>query len=547
MPMLTGQRNHLTWRLAFWLLTAWLAMRTGGVLRAELPPIETVTVGPGRALYVNGKPFLPIMAWLQNPSNFPLVKKCGMNTVAGYWPRSGGTQNVAEYLELVKQAGLYGVMPFDPALRGHPALLAYIHDDEPDLPHQESTAEIQPSPGLRLNPKTPLWRMVDGDESSWSVLDPLENAEWSIRLREPAAISQIAFWITVSPGLSLPGEIALIEGSTEIVKFPLAPKRGKQVFVLPHPITAQEFRFRVTKVLPGEQNWGSISEIAGYDRNGKNLFLSPPKMVPRQMPDRTRAVYEKIKAADPSRPVFMTFTGYFHPHFSKWTEAERKAFYPAYIEATDVVGFDIYPIYGWNKPEWIHLVYEATELLTGMAGARPVYAWIETSKGGQYTGPLEQQKEVTPRHIRAEVWMALCGGATAIGYFTHIWKPSYNQFGVPEENQAALRQINEQLTRLTPAILSVRENERLEVVAPPGSRIAAFLTRHGGSVYVFAVNYDPQLRAVPVKFNLKSLSPASDDTLEVVDENRTIRLQGAVFEDQFAPLDVHIYRLPLKE
>lgn len=536
----------MSWRSLLWPLVVCLVVSVGETLGAELPPIESVTVGPGRALHVNGKPFLPIMAWLQNPSNFPLVKKCGMNTVVGYWPRSGGTQNVAEYLELVKQAGLYGVMPFDPAIKGHPALLAYIHDDEPDLPHQEGTAQIEPGPGLHLNPKTPLWRLVDGDESSWSVLDPLENAEWSIQLRQPATVSQMAFWITVSPGLSLPVEIAILEGDRELVRCALAPKRGKQVFDLPQPVTAQEFRFRVTKVRPGEQNWGSLGEIAGYDRDGKNVFLSPPKTVPRQMPERTRAMYETIKAADPSRPVFMTFTGYFHPHFSKWSEAERKALYPAYIEATDVVGFDIYPIYGWNKPEWIHLVCEATEQLTAMAGPRPVYAWIETSKGGQYTGPLENQKEVTGQHIRAEVWMALCGGATAIGYFTHVWKPSYSQFGVPEENQVALQQINEQLTRLAPAILSVRENEHLDVTAPPGSRVAAFLTRHAGSAYVFAVNYDPQLRTVSVRFALKGLPPTPDAMVEVVDENRTLRLRDRAFEDEFAPLAVHIYRIPLK-
>ena len=37
--------------------------------------------------------------------------------------------------------------------------------------------------------------------------------------------------------------------------------------------------------------------------------------------------------------------------------------------------------------------------------------------------------------------MAICQGATAIGYFTHVWKPSYHQFGVPEENRKALRRI----------------------------------------------------------------------------------------------------------
>jgi len=51
-----------------------------------LPPIEKVEIRSGRAFYVNGKPFFPLMAWLQDAENLPAVKDCGMNTTAGYWP-----------------------------------------------------------------------------------------------------------------------------------------------------------------------------------------------------------------------------------------------------------------------------------------------------------------------------------------------------------------------------------------------------------------------------------------------------------------------------
>ncbi|MBM3333860.1 hypothetical protein FJY63_04290, partial [Candidatus Sumerlaeota bacterium] len=251
---------------------------------ATRPPIQSVEIKPNRAIYVNGQSFLPIMAWLQNPSNFEIMKSCGMNTATGYAGRSGGQRDVKGYLDLAQKAGLYGVMPFDESLKGHPALLGYIHGDEPDLPSKTSDT-----------------------------------------------------------------------------------------------------------------------------------------MVPRAMPSRTLERYQAIKASDSSRPVFMTLTGNFHPFFKKWSDEQRNNLYPAYIKATDIVGYDIYPIYGWNKPEWIHLVYEATALLTDLSKPRPVYAWIETSKGSRWTGELERQKEVTGEHIRAEVWMAICGGATVIGYFTHIW------------------------------------------------------------------------------------------------------------------------------
>lgn len=235
----------------------------------------------------------------------------------------------------------------------------------------------------------------------------------------------------------------------------------------------------------------------------------------------------------------MTLTGYFHPFFGKYNEPQRKM-YPEYVKATDIVGFDIYPIYGWNKPQWIHLVHEGTELLAQMAGGRPVYAWIETSKGSQWTGELSQQNEVTPAHIRAEVWMAICRGATAIGYFTHVWKPSYSQFGVPEANREALTRINAQLTRLAPAILGDKPDQTTSIRGEEAVKLDALAKRFNGELYIFAVNYDEALRKTRATVTVSGLSAGAK--VIVVDEERTIASGEGFFVDTFAPLAVHIYR-----
>lgn len=204
------------------------------------------------------------------------------------------------------------------------------------------------------------------------------------------------------------------------------------------------------------------------------------------------------------------------------------------------MGYDIYPIYGWNRPEWIHLVQEATGMLADMAAPRPVYAWIETSRGGQWTGPLEGQKEVTGRHIRAEVWMALCRGATALGYFTHVWKPAYSQFGVPEANQAALREINGQIERLAPAILSRPAAEGVSAETP-GLKLDFMARRTDAGLHVFAVNYDERLKSARVTFRVRGL--AAGTRIEVLDEGRELKADEGAFHDAFDPLDVHLYRI----
>ncbi len=528
-------------RHRFAIALAMLLQVSAAVAANGPPPIEKVEIGPNRELRVNGQPVLPIMAWLLDASKFPVVKECGMNTVAGYWPGSSGTKNAAEFLKLVDQAGLYGVMPFDEQLKGQPNLLGYIHDDEPDLPHQTSDAEIIPAKSLKINSSTPLWRLVDGVTHSWSVLDPLEGASVTIRPKQPVTVQKLAVWVTVSSGLAVAREVSFSSGGKEILRASLEAKKGRQEFPLDTPLTLSDLTLTVHSIHPGENQWGSISEIEGFNAAGENVFLAPPRHEPRTQPAATLERYRSTKASDASRPVFLTVTGHFHPEIAKWTDSQRNELYPQYIQASDVVGYDIYPIYGWNKPEWIYLVHDATKLLTSMAGNRPVYAWIETSRGSQWTGALEQQKEVKPEHIRAEAWMAICGGATSIGYFTHVWKPSYDQFGVPEENRKALRQINDQITRLAPAILADPAKPSVSIRAADGTKLAVLAKEHAGDLWLFAVNYDERFRRADAVLSIEGLKLGR--AITVVDENRTIQADAGSFADPFEPLAVHIYRV----
>jgi len=505
------------------------------------PAIKTVEIGDRRVFHVNGEPFFPIMSWLQDAKNFPAVKACGMNATAGYWPKSSGTKDVTEYIKLVAAAGLYGVMPFDARLKDHAALLGYIHGDEPDLPRLVSNAVITPAKNLKINRKTPLWKLLDGSTHSWSVLDPLDGASITIKLPKPVTVKSLAIWLTVSKGIAIAREVRFEGDGKEILRAALVAKKGRQEFDLPSPATFSKLKMTVTATFGAKNAWGSLGEIEGFDKNAKNVLLSPPRNVPRTAPEETARQYKAIKTADPARPVFMTFTGHFHPFFKKYSDAEREI-YPRYIKSADVVGYDIYPIYGWNKPQWIHLVHEGTKRLVKLAGDKPVYAWIETSRGGQWTGPLDRQKEVTPAHIRAEVWMAICRGATAIGYFTHVWKPAYNQFGVPPKNRKALREINDQITRLAPEILAAEPKQAVTLQAADGVKVDVMARASPGGLTIFAVNYDERLKQTKAVVKVKGL-PAGAEVV-VVDENRTIRSQAGAFTDTFAPLVVHIYRIP---
>ncbi|HEY3543609.1 MAG TPA: hypothetical protein VGK79_13815 [Gaiellaceae bacterium] len=199
----------------------------------------------------------------------------------------------------------------------------------------------------------------------------------------------------------------------------------------------------------------------------------------------------------------------------------------AYAAAADVVGTDVYPISGYCRPDLIQWQADSTRELVRLARPRqPVYSWIEAvSSASQWC----KGRGVLPAELRAEVWMTLVNGATAIGYFTHSWKPTYTQFRVGPALQRELKRTNRQVTTLTPAILGAPLRLTVRGVQAIGR------TYHGAR-YVFAVN----VTHAPVTAAIT----AGDGTWQVFEERRTVAAAGGVLHDAFAPLAVHLYVLP---
>jgi hypothetical protein len=227
-------------------------------------------------------------------------------------------------------------------------------------------------------------------------------------------------------------------------------------------------------------------------------------------------------ATTPRRLTFVTLTSGFFPPTGHSHD------YAAYVRAADVVGFDVYPIYGYCRPDLIWWQADATRALVKIARpGQPVYSWIESaSSSSQFC----HGRGVLPAELRAETWMSLVNGATAIGYFTHSWTPDYAQFRVAAGTQAELRRTNRQVTTLAPALLGVPVHVGVETRE---GRVDAIARRYHGATYVFAVN----VSRVPVHTRFAIAS----GQWRVFEEGRVIR---GTLEDSFAPLGVHVYVLP---
>ncbi len=365
------------------------------LLLPQAEPVQKVEVGKNRELRVNGKPFFPLMSWAQATRRFDLLRGLGFNTFCG--------GKAKEYCDAAQKAGGYAVPHFGEEARGHPALLAWLQPDEPDL---------------------------------------------------------------------------------------------------------------------------------GFDKGQ-----------PRSTPERVVEHYRKIKAADDARPVFQNLTSAFMekgPGSEKRTPADRKAYYEAAVQGADVLGFDIYPIYGWNRDDRLDWVADGVRDLLAYAGRRPVIAFVETSKGSRWIDAA-RQKDVLPEHTRAEVWMAIIRGATGIAYFTHAWRPDFTEFRPDDAMQAELKRLNGQVARLAPAILADPAKAKVSIALEGGLAGEVLAKEHEGALWLFANNLDMKRRPGKAVLSVEGLKKGSK--VEVIDEGREILAGDGAFADEFGPLAVHLYRI----
>jgi len=291
---------------------------------------------------------------------------------------------------------------------------------------------------------------------------------------------------------------------------------------------------------PGDLSVASHGSLLGW------IFGDEPDLESHQTePSEVLAEYQTIKAADPNHPTFLTVTARFYSEFDPppWMNGSRDR-YTEYAQATDIIGFDLYPIYGWCQPDWLYMTGAShEELVTLYAPNQPTYQWIECARTSSQWCELDERGEDDgpyPEEVRNEVWQAIAHGATAIGYFTHSWEcPGYTQFCLTAEQEAELIRTNGQLTALAAPILSPRYAEVVTVTTSPEAQVDWIAKAYQDQVYLFAVNVDRA--STEATFTVPGM--AADAEVTVVDESRTVQASGESFTDGFDELGVHIYAI----
>src|SRR5207248_5953284 len=130
----------------------------------------------------------------------------------------------------------------------------------------------------------------------------------------------------------------------------------------------------------------------------------------------------------------------------------------------------------------------------------------------------------TAATVRAEIWLAIAGGARGLGYFPDFWQPDI---------QAAITAADRQITALAPALLAP---EVPVFYGPDGTPIKAGARLLNGAYYVVAAN--PSYSAATATFTVPGLTQGS---VLVYGEHRTLPVVAGRFTDSFAGLGVHVY------
>ena len=218
-------------------------------------------------------------------------------------------------------------------------------------------------------------------------------------------------------------------------------------------------------------------------------------------------------------PRFLTLTNHFYSRAEPLPQG--RGMYPALVDVADVLSFDLYPLQNWCRWESFGDVFDSQRELVTLARGKPTFQWIETRLFDCHDPKLTP----SPETVRAETWLAIAGGAHAIGYFPNDWAAAVD---------GEIARTKREIQSLVPALL-----EPALPVSTTNAQIKVSARIHNGALYVIAVN--ASRTAQSATFNVPLLA---DRGLVSLGGDRATVAAGGAFSDTFGPLEARVYLSP---
>jgi hypothetical protein len=254
-------------------------------------------------------------------------------------------------------------------------------------------------------------------------------------------------------------------------------------------------------------------------------------------PDTIIESYAKMRAADPTRPIFLNLGQgvAWDNYIGRGVRRNHPEDYPEYVKGCDIASFDIYPAVH-DHPDVagkLEFVAKGVERLRRWTPAeKTVWNCIECTR-------ISNEKvKPTPHQVRAEVWMALIHGSKGLIYFVHQFKPTFKEAALLDDPEMleAVTAINRQVHQLAPVLNSPTITNMLNVTS--STPVATMVKRHGEHLYIFAVGMSNQ----PARSTFR-IGQGVKAVVEVLGAGRAIVPRNGEFTDDFKPYDVNLYRM----
>ena len=526
----------------------------------------------------DGKPFLPIIVWAQPSSLLEFHRDLGINTmVPGEKPEKDPIKPYLDKLQANDMMGLIGPKHLTEEIAGHPAVLAWTVEHEPD-----SAQAPTYRPDLS-GEATVIW--VEGESpkantferSAWldKTRPQLSGGKWLTSDKagtgeatwefEVAKAGTYRLWVReFTKNWANPTRWKLDDGEWRETGREMKPHNNVRMSgghgvawsdYGPVELTAGKHTLTF-RIVPGRtvgkpDKTPTPDAIWAVDAFCFTTADAPPaakklEPTPKRLPDEEKAQYEKVKAASPNALTWNILTAGF---FGNYNKLDLK-WYREFLKWSDITSFDHYPVTGWDKPGRLPEVGLATRKLVELARPnQPVWTIVEASDQELSWTPAAT-KGPTPEEMRAEIWMSIAGGARGIGYFTIAFGKKKNDGfkwnHLTEGIRAEMKRSNAELTALAGPIVAgntskvlTASGDETDDKSAGGHAIQAIRKEYQGTTYVIAVNVTRE-GASPT-FTLADPPKAGRATVR--GEGRHVAVRNGTFEDTFRPLEVHIYEL----
>jgi len=260
-------------------------------------------------------------------------------------------------------------------------------------------------------------------------------------------------------------------------------------------------------------------------------------------PDEIITYYEKIKEKDPEHPFYLNLgQGVTYINWVGRGECKgRTDMYSiannGYLKGCDIASFDVYPVNS-DDPNIQNNLWMGAKGIDSMKvwsnSSKPIWTWIETTRIEK-----DSHRKPTVNEVKTQVWMALIHGAKGIGYFCHSFYPDSDEAALLHDRTmlAGVKEINNQISSLASILKSSNSTVQAVVKSSNSNVPIDIMTKfYENSTYVFAV----AMRNEPTNGTFKV---HSGEDVEVIGENRKLKISNEQFEDQFGGYDVHLYKI----